>query len=167
MSGYDDILHLPHHVSRKHPPMSIINRAAQFSPFAALTGYDSAIHESARKTDRLIALGEDEMAEINEKLRLLKDVEAEHPAATFVYFVPDERKEGGKYVSLTAQVKRIDEFNRVVWLTDGQSISIDDLLAVDVPIMSPDDGAHSFITPESRASETTECYANSRLFIIR
>ena len=133
MSGYEDILNLPHHVSRKHPPMSMLNRAAQFSPFAALSGYDAAIRETARQTDRRIALSEDEKAEISEKLRLLRDVEAEHPVVTFVYFVPDGRKEGGKYVSLTAQVKRIDEFNRVVWLTDGQSISIDDLLAVDVP----------------------------------
>ena len=143
MSGYEDILNLPHHVSRKHPQMSMLNRAAQFSPFAALTGYDAAIRETARQTDRRVALSEDEKAEISEKLRLLRDAEAEHPVVTFVYFVPDGRKEGGEYVSRTAQVKRIDDFNRVVWLADGQSISIDDLLEVDCELFGSEGGSAS------------------------
>ena len=143
MRGYEDILNLPHHVSRKHPPMSMLNRAAQFSPFAALTGYDAAIRETARQTDRRIALSEDEKAEISEKLRLLRDVEAEHPVVTFVYFVPDGRKEGGKYVSRTAQVKRIDDFKQVILLADGQSISIDDLLEVDCKLFGSERGSAS------------------------
>ena len=140
MSGYEDILNLPHHVSRKHPQMSMLNRAAQFSPFAALTGYDAAIRETARQTDRRVALSEDEKAEISEKLRLLRDTEAEHPVVTFVYFVPDGRKEGGEYVSRTAQVKRIDDFNRVIWLADGQNIFIDDLLEVDCELFDSEGG---------------------------
>ena len=143
MSGYEDILNLPHHVSRKRPPMSMLNRAAQFSPFAALTGYDAAIRETARQTDRRIALSEDEKAEISEKLRLLREVEAEHPVVTFVYFVPDGRKEGGKYVSRTAQVKRIDDFKQVILLADGQSISIDDLLEVDCKLFGSEGGSAS------------------------
>lgn len=143
MSDYEDILNLPHHVSRKHPQMSMLNRAAQFSPFAALTGYDAAIRETARQTDQKIALSEDEKAEINEKLRLLKEIEAEHPLVTFVYFVPDDRKEGGEYVSRTAQVKRIDDFNRIILLTDGQSISIDDLLEVNCELFDSEGGSAS------------------------
>ena len=129
MRGYEDILNLPHHVSRKHPPMSMLNRAAQFSPFAALTGYDAAIRETARQTDRRIALSEDEKAEISEKLRLLRDVEAEHPVVTFV--------------SRTAQVKRIDDFKQVILLADGQSISIDDLLEVDCKLFGSEGGSAS------------------------
>lgn len=129
--NYDDIIHLPHHVSTRHPRMSAIDRAAQFSPFAALSGYDDAIRETLRQTERRIGSDEDEKVEINRKLRYLKAVEAEHPMASFVYFVPDARKEGGEYVSLTAQVRRIDALNQVVWLMNGQSISIDDLLEVD------------------------------------
>lgn len=131
MNSYDDIIDLPHHVSQKHPRMSMLNRAAQFSPFASLTGYDAAIRESARLTERKIELDEDAKAEISEKLRYLKDVEAEQPLATFTYFVPDARKDGGEYVSLTAQVKRLDEFSQMVLLMDGRSIPIDDILEVD------------------------------------
>ncbi len=131
MNGYDDIIHLPHHVSSKHPRMSMLGRAAQFSPFAALTGYDAAIEESARQTERRVELGEDAKAELSEKLRYLKEMEAEHPTAEFTYFIPDARKEGGRYDTLTARVKRIDEFKQEVLLTDGRSIPMGDLLEVD------------------------------------
>lgn len=143
MSDYEDILNLPHHVSRKHPQMSMLNRAAQFSPFAALTGYDAAIRETARQTDRRIALREDEKTQIGEKLHLLKEMEVEHPLVTFVYFVPDDRKEGGKYVSRIAKVKRIDGFNRIILLMDGQSISIDDLLEVNCELFDSEGGSVS------------------------
>jgi len=140
MSNYDDIINLPHHISQKHPQMSMRSRAAQFSPFAALTGYDAAIQESARLTERKIELGEDEKAEISEKLRYLKDIEAEHPVAVFTYFVPDDRKDGGMYVTLTASVKRIDEIKQVILLMDGKSIPIDDLLDVDCGALGSEEG---------------------------
>ena len=131
MSGYEDILNLPHHVSKKHPQMSMHNRAAQFSPFAALTGYDSAIRETARQTNRRMDLGEDEQAEIGEKLRLLMDRAGERPEADFVVFVPDARKAGGEYVSLTARVKRVDELARRVILADGREIPFEDIRKID------------------------------------
>ena len=133
MSDYEDIIHLPHHVSEKHPRMSMRNRAAQFSPFAALTGYDAAIRVYARQTHRRIHLSEDEQAEIGRKLRALAEGEA--PEAAFVYFVPDARKEGGEYVSCTARVKRIDMPARRVILTDGREIPIDDILEIDCPAL--------------------------------
>ncbi len=133
MSDYEDIIHLPHHVSEKHPRMSMRNRAAQFSPFDALTGYDAAIRETARQTHRRIHLSEDEQAEIGRKLRALAEGEA--PEAAFVYFVPDARKEGGEYVSCTARVKRIDMPARRVILTDGREIPIDDILEIDCPAL--------------------------------
>lgn len=140
MNGYDDIINLPHHVSPKHPQMSMPGRAAQFSPFAALTGYDAAIEESARQTERRMELGEDAKAELSEKLRYLKVMEAEHPEAAFTYFIPDTRKEGGRYDTLTARVKRIDEFKQEVILTDGRSIPMGDLLEVDCEHAGTPDG---------------------------
>lgn len=141
MSGYEDILNLPHHVSKKHPQMSMHNRAAQFSPFAALTGYDSAIRETARQTNRRMDLGEDEQAEIGEKLRLLMDRAGEHPEAAFVVFVPDARKAGGEYVSLTARVKRVDELARRVILADGREISFGDILEIDAEVLQSAEAA--------------------------
>ncbi len=140
MSSYDDIINLPHHVSQKHPRMSMLNRAAQFSPFAALTGYDAAIRESARLTERKIELGEDAKEELSEKLRYLRNIEAEHPIVTLIYFIPDARKDGGEYTSLTAQMKRIDEFSRMVLLMDGRSIPIDDILDVDCKEFNSEEG---------------------------
>ena len=141
MSGDEDILNLPHHVSKKHPRMSMHNRAAQFSPFAALTGYDSAIRETARQTNRRMDLGEDEQAEIGEKLRLLMDRAGERPEADFVVFVPDARKAGGEYVSLTARVKRVDELARRVILADGREISFGDILEIDAEALQSAEAA--------------------------
>ncbi len=140
MSSYDDIINLPHHVSQKHPQMSMLNRAAQFSPFAALTGYDAAIRESARLTERKIELGEDAKEDLSKKLRYLRDIETEHPIVTLIYFIPDARKDGGEYTSLTAQLKRIDEFSRMVLLMDGRSIPIDDILDADCKEFTSEEG---------------------------
>lgn len=139
MSGYEDILNLPHPVSKKHPQMSVHSRAAQFSPFAALTGYDSAIRETARQTDRRVELSDDERAEIGEGLRLLRDRSGERPEAAFVIFVPDAHKSGGEYVSLTARVKRVDELARRVILADGREISFGDIRKIDSGAFHPTD----------------------------
>ena len=131
MSSYDDILHLPHHVSTKHPRMSNLNRAAQFSPFAALTGYEATIQEAARQTDRRIELDEDTKARLNEKLRLLSDLQDERPVVTFTCFVPDQRKDGGAYVTMAGTIKRIDEASHTIALTDGRAIFIEDIYEID------------------------------------
>ena len=128
---YEDILHLPHHVSEKHPPMSRLDRAAQFSPFAALTGYEAAVEETARLTDQRIELDESEKAAIDQRLTLVLERLPDPIKVTITYFVPDKKKVGGAYVSVSGTVKKIDEYERTVILRNGTSIPIDDILCVD------------------------------------
>ena len=123
-NDYDDIINLPHYEPKHHPRMSIWNRAAQFAPFAALTGYDAAIHESNRVTDDWIDLGESDNEELNRKMELLLSKLSEQPSVTIEYFVPDERKEGGSYQSYTGNVKRIDEYEQTMIMTDGIIIQL-------------------------------------------
>lgn len=125
---YDDIIDLPHHVSPTRPRMSMIDRAAQFSPFAALTGYDAAIKETGRLTDRRIELSEDSRAALDRKQQLLVECLADHPEVSVTYFIPDERKSGGAYVTVTGIVKKVDDYQRLLLLTDGTKIPLDDIL---------------------------------------
>lgn len=125
---YDDILNLPHHVSATRPRMSMMDRAAQFSPFAALTGYDAAIQETGRLTDRRIELSEDSRAALDRKQQLLLDRIADHPQVSVTYFVPDERKSGGSYVTATGSVKKVDPHRRIMEMEDGDEIPLDDIL---------------------------------------
>lgn len=121
---YDDIIDLPHHVSATRPQMSMLDRAAQFSPFAALTGYDDVIQETARLTDAQTELSEQEQDALNEKIALLQKAleqggkHGEKPLVTICYFIPDVRKSGGKYVTLAGRVKRIDTVQRTITLLD-------------------------------------------------
>ena len=132
MTGpYDDILDLPHPTSAKHPRMPLSDRAAQFSPFAALSGHGAAIAETARLTDRRIALDEDAKAELDRKQKLLLALIAEQPEITVTWFQPDEKKEGGRYVTTTGRLKRIDEARRVLLLADQTAIPLEDILAID------------------------------------
>lgn len=124
---YDDIINLPHHVSATHPRMPMIDRAAQFSPFAALTGYDAAIKETGRLTDRRIELSEDARIVLDRKQQILLDHISGHPEVSVTYFVPDERKSGGTYVTVTGNVKKLDAYQRLLILTDGTKISLDDV----------------------------------------
>ena len=124
---YNDILHLPHHVSSCRPQMSMRDRAAQFSPFAALTGYDSAISETARLTDRRIELSEDAQEYLDRKLKWIRENLTSHPSVTITYFVPDLYKDGGSYVSHTGKVQYVDDVARVVGMVDGTSIPLDDI----------------------------------------
>lgn len=119
---YDDIIHLPHHVSATRSRMSIHDRAAQFSPFAALTGYEESIEEMRRIVDTPAELDVDGIAMVDEKLRLLADRLEEKPLVTLTCFVPDSRKQGGAYVSVTGYVKRIDSHKKVILMTDGREI---------------------------------------------
>lgn len=128
MTNYDDILNLPHHRSKKHPHMPLIDRAAQFSPFAALTGHDAAIKETARLTDRKIELDEYEIAALDEKLQIIRTRLKYCPEITVTYFQPDERKAGGEYVTVTGNVKKIDEASKSLVMNDGERILIEDII---------------------------------------
>lgn len=122
---YDDIIDLPHHVSYRHPRMSRIDRAAQFAPFAALTGYEAAVEETARLTEGLTELDETTRTHLNEKLRMLADVLDEAPQVSIVYFRPDERKSGGAYITVEGTVKTLDEYTRTVVMTDQTIIPME------------------------------------------
>lgn len=127
---YSDIINLPHHVSETRPHMSMLDRAAQFSPFAALTGYDAAVKETARLTDQRTDLDEEMKQNISERLNLIQENLTAAPMVEITYFVPDERKEGGAYCTATGTVKKIDDFQRLVVLTDGTDIPIDEIIKI-------------------------------------
>ena len=122
---YDDVIWRQHPTSKKHPRMSSMNRAAQFAPFAALTGYEESIEETARLTDRRIELSEYEIEELNAKLNFIQEHIKERPEVTITYFQPDERKEGGAYITFTGKVRRVDEVNKVVVFDDERTVGID------------------------------------------
>lgn len=121
---YDDMIDLPHHVSANHPQMSLSNRAAQFSPFAALTGHEDAIRETARLTDSYIELEEDRKEQLDEKLQLIRENLWQKPECEITYFRPDDRKNGGTYVTVCGKIKKIDEYSHQIILTDGTVLPI-------------------------------------------
>ncbi len=127
---YEDIINLPHHVSKTRPQMSLIERAAQFSPFSALDGYDDAVDETARLTDRQAALSDDARTELDRKMQFLKDMISLHPEVTAVYFLPDLKKEGGAYLTAIGRVKKLDDFERAMVFDDGSVIPYDSILAI-------------------------------------
>lgn len=122
MGKYDDIIHLPHPVSTKHARMSRLDRAAQFSPFAALTGFDATIAETGRLTDEIIELDESRIEVLNARLQYLVSVISRQPGVRITYFREDERKAGGAYVTVSGQVKKVDTYGHTVVLTDGTVI---------------------------------------------
>ncbi|MCQ4862743.1 hypothetical protein [Pseudoflavonifractor phocaeensis] len=127
MTGkYDDIIHLPHHVSATRPRMPMLDRAAQFSPFAALTGYEAAMRETARLTDQRVELDESAKVELDRKLRLLLSLPGQ-PEVSITYFRPDERKEGGAYETATGRIKKYDESSHTIVLADRTRICIEDV----------------------------------------
>ena len=111
--------------------MSLYDRAAQFSPFAALTGYDDAVKETARLTDTKAELDEYEKAAINERLNIIHDTLKEQPEVYITYFLPDKKKSGGAYVTATGSVKKVDVFERIVVMQDGAKVPIDEIATVD------------------------------------
>ena len=129
---YDDIINLPHHVSKTRPQMSMVDRAAQFSPFAALTGYDAAIKETARLTDKKVELGEYELEELNRTLLELSYHISQHPQVMVTYFEPDKCKEGGVYITVSKEIKRIDEIEQAIYFTDGSKIPLSDIFSIAV-----------------------------------
>lgn len=133
---YDDMLDLPHHQSATRPHMSISNRAAQFSPFAALTGYDAEIKETARLTNEKIELSENEKDRLDKKLRIITEHLDQRPTVSITHFVPDAKKAGGAYVTDTGVVKRIDILEQKIifyaenGVSDGHSILIDGIVEI-------------------------------------
>lgn len=128
---YADLINLPHHVSPTRPKMSMIDRAAQFSPFAALTGYDAAVKETARLTDERIELTDENKAMLDGKLQMLLEQLPRRPEVTITYFEPDRKKTGGAYVSVTGVVKKIDEYAQSIVLENGTAISIEQLYEIE------------------------------------
>ena len=125
---YSDIINLPHHVSHNHPQMPMMARAAQFAPFAALTGYDAVINETARLTDRQVELEEYDNERLNRMFAELMSILDNHPKITVSYFLPDERKAGGSYTTASGKVKKIDTYEHLLWMDDGTAILISSIM---------------------------------------
>ena len=131
MTGsYTDILNLPHPTSKKHPRMTRTARAAQFAPFAALTGYNEAVKETARLTTEQLELDDTEKAQLNEKLQLLRQHLPRQLPITITFFIPDTKKAGGSYQTITGPVKKIQEYERRLIMTDGTIIPIDAIIGL-------------------------------------
>ncbi len=133
---YDDIINLPHHVSSTRPQMSRENRAAQFSPFAALTGHDAAVRETARLTEQRIELGDGAIEVLDAKLNILADMIDSKPEVSVTHFVPDAKKDGGSYVTTTGAVKKIDDYERAVVMVSGEKIGIANILDMESELFS-------------------------------
>lgn len=127
---YDDIINLPHHQSATHPHISSYDRAAQFSPFATLTGYEDAVAETARLTDKKVELDEYDKSALNERLNIIQDTLDEQPKVSITYFLPDKKKSGGEYVTVSGCVKKIDEYEHIVLMRDGSKIPVDDIIEI-------------------------------------
>ena len=125
---YFDIINLPHHVSRNHPQMPMEARAAQFAPFAALTGYDAVIHETARLTDKQVELEEYDNDRLNRIFSELMDSLEKHPMVTVSYFKPDEHKAGGAYMTVSGKLKKIDTYEQIMKMEDGTVIPIGSIM---------------------------------------
>ncbi len=136
MGKYDHLLDCERPVDRKHPPMPLANRAAQFAPFDALTGFSGQIHETARITDSRIDLSEEALQTLDEQLQILCEHLAEHPELTLTYFVPDATKKGGSYQTLTSTIQNIKLYEREIILEDQRHIAFKDILELESPLFS-------------------------------
>lgn len=134
---YDDIINLPHHVSTRHPQMSLLDRAAQFSPFAALTGHDAAIRETQRLTEEWVEPDENRKELLDEKLQMIRETLVsgnggqDVPKILFTYFQPDEKKSGGAYLTISRKVRKIDEYGHQVILEDGTALTIEHIVDIE------------------------------------
>lgn len=133
---YDDIINLPHHVSIKHQHMSMEMRAAQFAPFAALTGYEDAVKETGRLTSERIELDEEQKVILDEKLKIINDKINQHPRISLTYFIPDMKKEGGRYETVAKEIKKIDEFKHSIIMIDGEEIPINEIIEIGLDIFT-------------------------------
>lgn len=135
---YEDIIDLPPHVSRKRPKMSIMNRAAQFAPFAALTGHEAAVKETARQTQEKIQLDQYIKDGLNNKLQIIDDQLKEHPEIEITYFQPDQKKDGGVYTTSIGIVKKIDKYEKLVVMEEGTTIYLDHIIKIEGDIFAED-----------------------------
>ena len=124
---YEDIVNLPPHISKKHPQPSMMDRAARFAPFAAITGYEEMVLEEARVTEEQIHLDEDAVALICEKINMIQEFIDEEPEIKITYFEPDKKKSGGAYITITGTPKRVDEYEQLLIMTDGKKIKFDSI----------------------------------------
>lgn len=131
MGKYDDIMDLPHHVSKKHPQMPLLDRAAQFSPFAALTGHRAMIAETERLTEDRTELDEDKQEEIALRLQILRERAGEKPEVMITFFIPDGRKAGGSYQTVFGTVKKVDEYKRQAVMEDGTVIPVKNISGIE------------------------------------
>lgn len=138
---YEDILYLPHPVSTRHPQMSLQDRAAQFASFAALSGHEEAVEETARLTEQYVELDENTKESLDARLFCIRQHQMEHPLVQFTYFQPDARKEGGAYLTVCGKVKKINDYERSIYLEDGRVLAMDDIIDMQAEIFSDmDDG---------------------------
>lgn len=127
---YDDIINLPRHVSKKHPAMSLYARSCQFAPFAALTGYEDAIKETARETNERIDIDDELRAILDTKLQIITENLNKNLEITFTYFIQDDKKDGGEYVTVTGIVKKINNYNGCIYLVDNTEIQIKEIIEI-------------------------------------
>lgn len=132
MDKYDDIINLPHYEPKYHPRMSKYKRSAQFAPFAALVGYDEQVQECSRITDKRLEIDDELKEKINNKLNKINKLIKSNPEVEITYFIPDEKKDGGKYIVEKGNVKRLDYINRFIKLTDNKKIVLDDVVAITI-----------------------------------
>lgn len=131
MGKYDDIINLPRHESTKHPKMPALDRAAQFLPFAALTGHNEAVMETARLTDNRMELDEIRKEELNEHLQLIKEQLVRKPQVRITYFVPDTKKEGGSYCTITGTIEKIEEIRHQIIMENGTVIPMNEIYEIE------------------------------------
>lgn len=129
---YDDIINLPHHRSDVHPHMSLYDRAAQFSPFSALTGHAAVLSETERLTDAMVELDESMKEELDMCLQRIQEKMNEHPHVSVIYFEPDDKKDGGAYVTIEGSVKSIDRYERAIVLEDGRRLDINRIIGCNI-----------------------------------
>lgn len=131
MGAYDSIINLPHHQSQTRPKMSLLDRAAQFAPFAALNGYDDAVKETARLTDGEAVLDDGQIAWLNERLMILSENIPTDTEVEITYFIPDEKKDGGKYLTVTGLVQKILEFEGLVIMQSCEKIPVEKIVSIE------------------------------------
>lgn len=127
---YDDIINLPHHISKKHPQMSLYARSAQFAPFAAFTGYEEAVKETARETNERIDIEDELKSILDGKLQIILEQIKNHPEISITYFIADSKKNGGEYVTVTGLVKKVDLYNQYIYLIDYTEIPINEIIDI-------------------------------------
>lgn len=128
--NYEDIIYLPHYEPKNYPRMSSNNRASQFAPFSALTGYEEQVKETARLTNKRMEIDEGLKNVLNNKLQVIQMNIKSNPEITIVYFVPDKKKSGGTYISITGNVKKIDTIKELIIMRDNTKIPMNDILSI-------------------------------------